>query len=72
MTKQTEVFNKYHRYEFAHGDDADFIAIKGIAAMGSADVLNLDDLALTTPEGFREGFNPSWDPVTAPALPPHL
>ena len=26
MTKQTEVFNKYHRYEFAHGDDADFIA----------------------------------------------
>ena len=26
MTKQTEVFDKYHRYEFAHGDDADFIA----------------------------------------------
>jgi hypothetical protein len=48
------------------------LPIKGIAAMVSADVFNLDDPALTTPDGFREGFNPSWDPVTAPALPPHL
>ena len=47
------------------------LPIKGIAAMVSADVFNLDDPALTTPHGFREGFNPSWDPVTAPALAPH-
>ena len=26
MTKQTEAFTKYHRYELVHGDDADFIA----------------------------------------------
>jgi len=71
MTKQTEVFNKYHRYEFAHGDDADFIAYQRHRGDGVADVLHLDDPALTTPDGFREGFNPSWDPVTAPALPPH-
>jgi hypothetical protein len=38
MTKQTEVFNKYHRYEFAHGDDADFIAYQRHRAMVSADV----------------------------------
>jgi len=34
------------------------LPIKGIAAMGSAEVLNLDDLALTTPDGLCEGFNP--------------
>ena len=71
MTKQTEVFNKYHRYEFAHGDDADFIAYQRRRGDGVCRRFQLDDPALTTPDGFREGFNPSWDPVTAPALPPH-
>ncbi|SHJ38808.1 hypothetical protein SAMN05444159_0485 [Bradyrhizobium lablabi] len=26
MTKQTEAFTKYHRYQLVHGDDADFIS----------------------------------------------
>jgi hypothetical protein len=32
------------------------LPIKGIAAMVSADVFNLDDPALTTPDGFREAI----------------
>lgn len=34
MTKRTDEPTKYHRYEFVHGDNADFIAYQRLLGNG--------------------------------------